>query len=162
MAQRKPWLTLLLLCLALALFGLIYHDYIINPMRHQSTGELNAALAVLRYRGIADVLFVAAALAILIPFFRTKPRAAKAIAAVTAVAAIFVSAALSRINVFERMFHPLTTPAFHPVQETSLDADEKVMAIEQGHQARAYPIRIVSYHHIVNDVVGGTALVATY
>ena len=162
MASRKPWLTFLLLCLAVTLFGLIYPNYIINPMSHQNAGELSAAIAVLRYRGIADILCAAAAIAILIPFFRTKPRTAKTIAALTTVLAIFVSAAVSRINVFERMFHPLTTPAFHPVQETKLDADEKVMAIEINNQPRAYPIRIVSYHHVVNDVVGGVPIVATY
>ncbi len=37
-----------------------------------------------------------------------------------------------------------------------------VMAVHLGGEARAYPIRIVSYHHIVNDVVGGLPIVATY
>jgi hypothetical protein len=34
--------------------------------------------------------------------------------------------------------------------------------LKVGGSARAYPIRTMGYHHIVNDVVGGTALVATY
>jgi hypothetical protein len=28
--------------------------------------------------------------------------------------------------------------------------------------ARAYPIRSISYHHVVNDTVGGVPIVATY
>ena len=37
-----------------------------------------------------------------------------------------------------------------------------LIAINVAGVARAYPIRIVSYHHIVNDVVNGEPIVATY
>jgi hypothetical protein len=29
-------------------------------------------------------------------------------------------------------------------------------------EARAYPVRSLSYHHIVNDVIGGVPIAATY
>jgi hypothetical protein len=34
--------------------------------------------------------------------------------------------------------------------------------VKMGTSARAYPIRGMSYHHIVNDVVNNVAIVATY
>jgi hypothetical protein len=71
-------------------------------------------------------------------------------------------AALSRVNVYELMFHPLGSPAFESAGESRLDKDEKVIAIEVNGAARAYPIRGMSYHHIVNDMVGGVPIVATY
>ena len=37
-----------------------------------------------------------------------------------------------------------------------------MIAVKIGGEARAYPIRSMSYHHVVNDVVGGAAIVATY
>jgi hypothetical protein len=68
----------------------------------------------------------------------------------------------SRINVFEIMFHPDTHPAFAPVAETHLDADDMVLAIKLGAAARAYPIREMGYHHVINDWLDGKPVVATY
>jgi hypothetical protein len=80
-----------------------------------------------------------------------------------AVVLVCLFAGLSRINIFEAMmFHPVDHPAFSSVEETKLDGQEMVMAVNLNGQARAYPIRSVSYHHIVNDEVSGVAIVATY
>jgi hypothetical protein len=43
-----------------------------------------------------------------------------------------------------------------------LDGAEEVIAVHIGTAARAYPVRSMSYHHIVNDVLGGLPIVATY
>lgn len=58
----------------------------------------------------------------------------------------------------------LTDPAFIPVsQETRLDEREPVMALElPGETPRAYPIRYLLWHEIVNDVVGGVPVAVTY
>jgi hypothetical protein len=37
-----------------------------------------------------------------------------------------------------------------------------VIAVRFGSDARAYPINMMGYHHIVNDVVGGIPVVVTY
>jgi hypothetical protein len=37
-----------------------------------------------------------------------------------------------------------------------------VIAVRIGGEARAYPIRSMSYHHVFNDVLGPDAIVATY
>ena len=78
------------------------------------------------------------------------------------VVAVTAFAALFRVNVYEAMFHPLGAPAFESAGESKLDKDEKVIAIEVNGAARAYPIRGMSYHHIVNDWVGGVPVAATY
>ena len=41
-------------------------------------------------------------------------------------------------------------------------AAEKVIAVKIGTEARAYPIRSMSYHHIFNDGLAGQPIVATY
>jgi hypothetical protein len=56
----------------------------------------------------------------------------------------------------------LDHPSFTAASEVKLDGAEKVVAVRVGGEARAYPIRSMSYHHVVNDVVGGAAIVATY
>jgi hypothetical protein len=38
----------------------------------------------------------------------------------------------------------------------------KVLAVENHGEAVAYPIRLMAYHHVVHDRVGGTPIVATY
>jgi hypothetical protein len=43
-----------------------------------------------------------------------------------------------------------------------LAAAEPVIAISVDGVARAYPIRIISYHHIINDTLAGEPVVATY
>jgi len=75
---------------------------------------------------------------------------------------VVAMAFLARVNVYELMFHPIQKPAFQAAREVKLDGAEKVIAVRIGAEARAYPIRGMSYHHMVNDVVGGAAIVATY
>ena len=41
-------------------------------------------------------------------------------------------------------------------------AHEPVIAIESGGEARAYPLSILTYHEIVNDIIGGTPVSVTY
>ena len=66
------------------------------------------------------------------------------------------------MNVYELMFHPDQHPTFTAAREVKLDGAEKVIAVRAGGEARAYPIRGMSYHHVVIDVLGGVAIVATY
>ena len=42
------------------------------------------------------------------------------------------------------------------------DPKQMVMAVRFGSDARAYPIRAMAYHHLVNDVLAGTPIVVTY
>ncbi len=43
-----------------------------------------------------------------------------------------------------------------------LDAQEPVIALDIGGDARAYPLQILTYHEIVNDQVGGVAVAITF
>lgn len=158
---RKPvfWLVLLLV-LSFAL--LAYPLYVIRPFRYQGPHELAAALALLRFGPILQIPLAVAALAILAFAWRTS-RGALRKTAVSACALLVVACAiLSRVNVYELMFHPLERAEFSPASETKLDGDEQVIAVEMGHAARAYPIRSMSYHHILNDTLGGVPIAATY
>jgi hypothetical protein len=81
---------------------------------------------------------------------------------VAAAVAVLGFGGLSRVNVYELMFHPVGQPEFVAASATKLDGAEKVLAIRVGEEARAYPIRSISYHHIVNDRLGGVPIAATY
>ena len=67
------------------------------------------------------------------------------------------SAVMSRLNYFEWMFHPVDSPQFESASASKLDPGEMILAVRFGGDARAYPIREMAYHHVLNDVVGGRA-----
>jgi hypothetical protein len=157
-ARRKPVLSLTFAALAIALFSLAYPYYVLRPRRHQGAKELQAALFVLQYQHLAELLCAAVALAALAFYVRSKPGRGSLIRAVSVTVVVLVCAGLSRVNVFEIMFHPAGAPSFQAARETQLDGDEKVLAVN----TRSYPVRSISYHHVVNDVAGGVPIAVTY
>jgi hypothetical protein len=85
----------------------------------------------------------------------------KSLLAVTFLIVAF-SAVMARLNYFEWMFHPIPGAQFVPPAQAGLDAKEMIMAVRLGRDARAYPIRQMAYHHILNDEVDGRPIVVTY
>jgi hypothetical protein len=156
------WLAALMASLAVALFFLGYPNYVIRPQRHQGARELQAALTVLRFQHVAELLCAAVALVALLMYLRSAPRRASLIGPIAAAITVLAIAALSRVNIYEVMFHPAGAPAFASVRESKLDGSERVLAVSAGSDARGYPIRAIAYHHIVNDVAGGLPIVVTY
>ena len=59
---------------------------------------------------------------------------------------------------------PLDRPQFLPVFDNLelLDPAESVVALEIDGDARAYPVQVLIWHEIVNDVVGGVPVAVTY
>lgn len=47
-------------------------------------------------------------------------------------------------------------------EDAWIDGDEKVLGVVVDGDARAYPLRMLSQHEVVNDEVGGTPLAVTY
>jgi len=159
---RRISFTVLLTCLALSLILAVYPIYVIRPFRAQGARELAIALVVMRLRPAVTLISGAAALAALALDWRAQPgRRHRAFAAAGA-AFVCVLAALARVNIYELMFHPDDRPSFAAASRTKLDRDEKVIAIKIGGAARAYPVRNISYHHVINDVLDKVAIVATY
>ncbi|WP_299861460.1 DUF3179 domain-containing protein [uncultured Hoeflea sp.] len=58
---------------------------------------------------------------------------------------------------------PIDDPQFLPVSEAGgLDDKEPVMTVVIKDKARAYPLRVMTWHEIVNDRLGGRAIAVTY
>jgi hypothetical protein len=72
------------------------------------------------------------------------------------------SAVMARLNYFEWMFHPIPSAQFESASASKLDKSEMILAVRYGDDARAYPIREMAYHHILNDVVAGVPVAVTY
>ena len=57
----------------------------------------------------------------------------------------------------------LFSPAMVSASEAGfLEEDEKVLGLEIEGDARAYPLRILSWHELVNDTVGGRAVLVSW
>jgi len=72
------------------------------------------------------------------------------------------SAVMARLNYFEWMFHPVENVKFEAASASKLGNGEMILSLHFGSDQRAYPIREMAYHHIVNDVVGGVPVAVTY
>jgi hypothetical protein len=162
--QPAGWrfILVLLVCLAVSLFAVVYPMYVIRPFRTQGARELAAALVVMHWRPVVTVISAVAALAMLAGYWRSQLRRWRRILAAACAGLVCLLAALARVNVYELMFHPDTHPAFAAASQTKLDGRERVIAVKVGGSARAYPIRAIAYHHVINDVVERVAIVATY
>ena len=45
---------------------------------------------------------------------------------------------------------------------SGLDDDDRLLVVERNGRAKAYPIRILTWHEVVNDKVGGEPIAVTY
>lgn len=159
---RWRFAAILLACLILSLICVLYPVYVIRPFRAQGAHELPMALAVLRFRPLLTVLSALVAVGVAIGYWRARTRIWPRVLVTVGAALVCVLAALAWVNIYELMFHHLDHPQFAAASEAQLDKDDKLIVVKIGGSARAYPIRTMGYHHVANDFVGGTAIVATY
>jgi hypothetical protein len=140
--------------------------FIIRPFSHQSARGIAVAMAM---RQRAPWVTLASAIACLLPawwLWTTSSRGLKAILGKVMLGVVMglvvFSAVMARLNYFEWMFHPIPSAQFEAESASKLDAGEMVLAVKLGDDARAYPIREMAYHHILNDVVNGEPVTVTY
>ena len=155
-------ISVLLVCLAISLFCVLYPVYVIRPFRAQGARELKLALIVTQLRPLLTMFSAGTALLALAGFRYQRPRTWRLFLGLAGAVIVGVLAVLARVNVYEIMFHPIEHSTFTAATQGKLDSDEKVIAVLINGQSRAYPIRAMAYHHLLNDVVGGVAIVATY
>lgn len=159
-SRYLPWIALTLALISLACFAVPM--YVIRPFRHQGVAELRLALFV---KQIGPWLSTSCAVLALVVVVFGWPRTRGWISRLAAVFFLVLAIGggyLARLNVYELMFHPLGPPQFESSQEAHLDKDDMLIAVRVNGVSRAYPIREMAYHHVVNDIVGGEPIVSTY
>jgi hypothetical protein len=153
--------ALTLVCAGVSAACVAIPMFVIRPFRPQGAQELNFALAV-RHAGpwVAGVCAVVVLL-LAVRLWKVM-RIGSRIVLVGLLLLATAGAVLTHVNIFEKMFHPYGSPAFAGPDEVKVDPDDKVLSVRFGREARAYPIRTMGYHHIVNDTVGGVPIAVTY
>lgn len=145
---------------ALAVVGV--PAFVIYPFRPQ-TGTGLALSYDLKRLAPGFTLVALAASAVLSAWLFTGARRLARAGAVLAVVVTGLAAWFARQNHFEWMFHPVPAPRFAPATSARwVRPGDRVLAVSRGNEAVAYPIRLMAYHHLLQDIVGGTPVVVTY
>ena len=159
-SSRFLWI-LFALTAVITIAAFFIPGFIIRPFAYQSPRGLLLAMTVRQRAPIVAPLAGIAALVFAVLLWSRTRKWGKIGLAVLMVPVAF-SAVMSRINYFEWMFHPVDTAQFDSVSASKLDAGEMILAVRYGTDARAYPIREMAYHHILNDIVDGIPIAVTY
>ena len=158
----RRWL-LLLLIVAAAFAFVVVPVFLINPGRPQTETGLAAGYYVRSFAPWATVALLLGALLLVVRMWRASRRWWAKALMVLLLLPVGATVWASRQNIYEVMFNPLAAPAYARAGEVDYISDEDmVLAVERGGERAAYPVRLMAYHHIVADTVGGVPLVATY
>ena len=155
-------LLLLLLIVAAALALVVVPVFLIQPFKPQTERSLAVGYAVKSWAPWVTVALAAVALLLAARMWRGSRWWTKA-AVVVLLVPVAASVWASRQNVYEVMFNPLERPAYvSPAEVNYIGGEDMVLAVERGGERVAYPVRLMAYHHIVADTVGGVPIAATY
>lgn len=161
-AHRKlVWLIVFVL--ALAVLGVVLTPvFLIAPFKGQTPRTMQVSFVMRRWSPLLTLVASALVLALSLGLWRGGRWWSRAFL-VLLLLPVFGATWLARQNHFEWMFNPLPNPAYAKASEASfVKDDDRVLAVAIGGESVAYPIRIMAYHHLVGDTVGGTPIVATY
>ena len=161
--KRFLWLILLVAAAGAATIVLV-PALTIHPFRPQTASGVAWSYAFKRAAPSATAVALAIVLASAALLWRGSRRWWRRGAILLIVATTGLATWFARQNHFEWMFNPLAKADYVSIADarTFLVDAEIVMGIDVNGAAFAYPIRQLAYHHVVNDVVGGTPLVVTY
>ena len=134
-----------------------------RPFSTQTAPVLAAVYRLRRWAPVLAILGAAAMTALAIAGWRQWRHPLARIAVTLAWLAALAPVWFARQNPFEWKFNPLPQPRFVQTdQATFVQPADLVLAVSVNGESVAYPIRQLAYHHVVNDVVGGVSLAATY
>jgi thiol:disulfide interchange protein len=159
--RRLAGLGLFLLIVAVAA-ALAVPIWLLRPFSPQTPRGVQVAYWLRHLAPWATIVAAVAGLLLAARLWRGARRWTRVVLPV-AVLLLAAGAWAAQQNVFEKMFAPLPSTQFAPAAHADwVAAGEPVIAVALGGEARAYPVRQLAYHHVVNDVVGGVPIVATY
>ncbi len=157
----RLWLLLLLIVVATVAMVAI-PVFVIMPFKAQTAAGVEWSYRLRRLSPIVTVASMVLFLALSIRLWRDL-RWWSRLAMPVLFAPLLVVTWFARQNHFEWMFNPLPNADYAGIGEAGFVADsDMVMAVEVNGEAVAYPVRQMGYHHVINDVVGGKPITATY
>ncbi len=161
-ARRKlVWLMLFVLVVAV-LAMVLTPVFLIMPFKAQTPRIMEVSYMMRRWSPLLTIIASLLILTLTIGLWMGG-RWSSRIVLVILLLPVLGAAWLARQNHFEWMFNPLPNAAYAKAAEVTFVNDgDRVMAVTVGGESVAYPIRLMGYHHLVGDTVGGVPIVATY
>ena len=136
--------------------------FLIQPFRPQTQRALEISYLLRSWSPPATAIMLLAAFALVIWQWRQARRWWRKTLLVILLSLSIVPAWFARQNHFERMFNPLHNSAYVKVADAAFVRDSDMVLAVKINEAVAYPVRLMAYHHVVADTVGGTPICATY
>lgn len=163
--RNRAWGVLFVVLVAAGVALDAVPTYVIRPFRPQGQQELFVALTFLRWAPVWTIVFAAAAALAATQLWRREGArriGLRRFGLMLGMLLVTAAAVAARVNIFERMFAPIQEPQYLPASLAKIESDDMVLAVRYGNHARAYPIREMAYHHLVNDALAGSPIVVTY
>jgi Protein of unknown function (DUF3179) len=155
------WLSLLLIVAATVAMVAI-PVFVILPFKAQTAAGVEWSYWLRRCSPVATVAATVLFLALCVKLWRGA-RWWGRLAMPALLAPLVAITWFARQNHFEWMFNPFPNADYARAAEAGFVPDtDMVMAVEINGEAVAYPVRQMAYHHVINDVVGGKPITATY
>jgi hypothetical protein len=155
------WLSLSLI-VAAAVAMVAIPVFVIMPFKAQTAAGVEWSYRLRRWSPPATVVGTILFLALCVKLWRGS-RWLGRLAMPALLAPLLGVTWFTQQNHFEWMFNPLPNADYARAGEAGYVAEgDMVMAVEINGDAVAFPVRQMAYHHVVNDVVGGKPITATY
>jgi uncharacterized BrkB/YihY/UPF0761 family membrane protein len=162
LVRGAAWAILVFVVLA-GLAAVLIPVWIIRPFEPQSRQGLQLSYVLRSWSQILTLITSAVALALAIWLWPHAHRWWRKSFLVAILVIGFLSTWFARQNHFEWMFNSLSNPSYAKLSDAAFPGEtDMVLAVENNGEAVAYPIRLLAYHHVVQDIVGGIPIVATY
>jgi uncharacterized BrkB/YihY/UPF0761 family membrane protein len=162
LARGVAWAILCLVVLA-GLTVVLIPAWIIRPFQPQSQQGLELSYVLRSWSRSVTLVTSVVALALAIRLWTNARRWWRKSFLLAILVIALSSTWFARQNHFEWMFNPLANAAYARGSDASfVGGADMVLAVENNGDAVAYPVRLLAYHHVVQDIVGGTPIMATY
>ena len=152
------------ICIAVTAVAVVYIPaHLIQPFKSQTKEAVVLSYYLRTWAPVLTIFLFVGALLVCVSFWRTAvSRLRKTILALLLLP-VGLATWFAHQNYFQWMFHPLNAPNYALAGATDfISGKDMVLGVSHGGESVAYPVRVLAYHHLVHDRVGGKPIVATY
>ena len=160
--QRLEWALLGLLVLSSAAMA-VAPWWVMDPARPQSPAELQFAyLARTGWSSVLAMMSLGAGALLCMRRWSLGGLAGKLLS-VPVLILLGLSAFVANTNLLEEVLPPLEAVSYIPAAEVDfIDPDDGLLRVESEGDVRAYPLRLLAFHHVVNTKIGGDPVVVSW
>ncbi len=160
--QRLEWALLGLLVLSSAAMA-VAPWWVMDPARPQSPTELQFAyLARTGWSSVLAMMALGAGALLCMRRWSLGGLPGK-LFSVPILILLGLSAFVANTNLLEEVLRPLEAVSYIPAAEADfIDADDALFEVRNGDATRAYPKRLLAFHHVVNTTIGGDPVLVSW